>query len=175
MFFIITKIKHCSLVILLSLHQIIQKVKRYCSYQERSCYEVLQKLYGYGLQKSQIDEIIEQLTTENYLNEEKFAIVFASGKFRMKHWGRIKIKHALQQKKVSNYNIQTALDAIVEEDYLSVLQKLTAKKWRQLKSETFITKKAKTQFYLLQKGYEKHLIKNALDTAILQERQSSIS
>jgi len=93
----------------------------------------------------------------------------------MKHWGRIKIKHALQQKKVSNYNIQTALDAIVEEDYLSVLQKLTAKKWRQLKSETFITKKAKTQFYLLQKGYEKHLIKNALDTAILQERQSSIS
>jgi regulatory protein len=162
-------------MILLSLPQIIQKIKHYCSYQERSCYEVLQKLYGYGLQKNQIDEIIKQLTTENYLNEEKFASVFATGKFRMKYWGRIKIKYALQQKKVNNYNIQAALDAIDEEDYLSVLQKLTTKKWKQLKSETLITKKAKTQFYLLQKGYEKHLIKNALDIAILQERQSSIS
>ena len=145
--------------------EIISKIKHYCAYEDRSTYEVKHKLYGYGVPKTDADKIIAQLIQESYLNEERFAKQFAGGKFRIKNWGRIKIKYALQQKMVSQYNIRTALESIDHEDYLKTLQKLADKKWQQLRSKDFIVKKASTQFYLLQKGYEKHLVKKAIDKA----------
>jgi regulatory protein len=57
------------------------------------------KLYGYGLNSREVDELLSQLISENYLNEERFAIHYAGGKFRMKNWGRVKIKYELKQKK----------------------------------------------------------------------------
>src|SRR4029079_6902803 len=102
-----------------------------------------------------------QLIEENYLNEERFAKQYAGGKFRMNQWGRIKIKHALQQKKVSEYSIKKALKEIGEADYKKTLQKLAAQKLKTLKGETNIfAKKKKLQDYLLQKGYEAELVYN---------------
>ncbi len=62
-----------------------QKAKYYCGYQERSHAEMKQKLYGYGLDKAAVEELLSKLIEENYLNEERYAIAFAGGKFRMKH------------------------------------------------------------------------------------------
>ena len=59
--------------------------------------------------KKDVDEIIADLIDENYVNEERFAIQYAGGKFRMKHWGKNKIKQALKQKQVSDYCIKKAL------------------------------------------------------------------
>jgi regulatory protein len=105
---------------------------------------------------------------ENYLNEERFAIQFAGGKFRINKWGRIKIKYALQQKRVSAYNINKAIDCIEEEDYQKTLQKLASKKWKQMTSPTFV-RRAGCMQYLLGKGYEKYLAKSAIDKAMLEE------
>ncbi|MEJ7684971.1 MAG: RecX family transcriptional regulator [Segetibacter sp.] len=74
----------------LTKEQALEKIKQYCGYQERCHSEVKDKLYSYGLQKNEVDEIISQLIENNYLNEERFAIQFAGGKFRMKNWGRKK-------------------------------------------------------------------------------------
>src|ERR1700693_812271 len=68
--------------------QAIPKIKQYCAYQERCHAEVKDKLYSFGLHRKDVDEIIVLLIGENYLNEERFAIQYAGGKFRMKHWGR---------------------------------------------------------------------------------------
>jgi regulatory protein len=132
-----------------------RKIKHYCAYQERAHAEVKQKLYGYGLYKNEVEELMSQLIEENYLNEERFAIAFAGGKFRIKHWGKTKIKYELAQKQVSAYCIKKALDSILDEDYEKTLAKLAAEKLKTLQGETNIfTKKSKLQNYLVGKGYE---------------------
>lgn len=144
---------------ILSAEQALQKIKQYCAYQERSHREVKEKLYGYGLRKTDVETLLSQLIEEGYLNEERFAIQFAGGKFRMKQWGRRKIEQELQLKQVSTYNIKKALKQIDQTDYVSTLAKLADKKWVQLRGEQNIfIKKRKLQDYLLQKGFELPLV-----------------
>ena len=76
------------------------KALKYCAYQERSQQEVRDKLYSWGLHRNEVENIIVDLISEGYLKEERFAIAFSGGKFRMKKWGKIKIKLALKAKKV---------------------------------------------------------------------------
>lgn len=111
----------------LTKEQALQKLRQYCAYQERSHYEVQQKLYELGIRKAEHDEIIATLIEEDYLNEERFAMQFVGGKFRMKDWGRKKIYYALKEKKVSDYSIKKALQQIDEEAYQEVLRELAEK------------------------------------------------
>lgn len=144
----------------LTREQALQKLKYYCGYQERCHSEVKKKLYELGVRKAEQDEIISKLIEENYLNEERFAIAFASGKFRMKQWGRTKIKHELKQKRVSEDCIKKAMKGIDEKAYLQALHKLAAEKLKTLKVEKNIfIKKRKLQDHLLRKGYETDLVK----------------
>ena len=148
----------------LTKEQALQKLKHYCTYQERSHYEVIQKLWELKVAKSDHDLIIATLIDEDYLNEERFAIQYAGGKFRMKEWGKKKILYGLREKKVSDYSIKKALAAIDEEDYLKVLNKLAAEKYNALKGDQYLERKKKTIDYLIQKGYEYDLINNAISS-----------
>ncbi|MEP6674589.1 MAG: regulatory protein RecX [Ferruginibacter sp.] len=144
--------------------QAAQKIKQFCTYQERSHAEVKEKLYLYGLYPKEVDEIVSNLVQDNYLNEERFAIQFAGGKFRMKKWGRVKIKYELKQKRVSEYCIKKALKEIDEDDYLQTLNDLLEQKLKTLKSEKNIfIKKKKLQVYLMQKGFESDLLRELIN------------
>lgn len=141
----------------------LQKIKHYCAYQERSHAETREKLYGFGLYKHEVEQLLSQLIEEDYLNEERYAIAFAGGKFRMKQWGRVKIRYELQQKKISPYCIKKGLASIDEADYQACLAKLFREKLATLRSEKNIfTKKTKLRNYLLQKGFEPGLIMTQL-------------
>jgi len=144
--------------------QALQKLKHYCGYQERCHAEAREKLYGFGLYKPEVEEIISRLIEEDYLNEERFATAFAGGKFRMKGWGRIKIMEALKEKRISDYCIKKAMREIDEPRYNASLEKFATAKWKSLKSEkNLFIKMRKTQVHLLQKGYELHLINSFLN------------
>jgi len=143
--------------------QAFQKIKQFCAYQERCHREVTEKLYSFGLYKKDVEILLSRLIEENYLNEERFAIAFAGGKFRMKQWGRIKIKYELKQKGVGSYCINLALKEIDEETYLATLKSLATKKWESLKGEQYLNRQAKTTTYLMQKGFEQNLISTAID------------
>lgn len=143
--------------------QALPKIKQYCAYQERSHSEVKEKLYGFGLHRKDVDEILSILIEENYLNEERFAIQYAGGKFRIKQWGRVKIKYALKQKQVSEYCIKKAMASIPEADYGKTLQKLFDQKLKTLKSERNIfIKKRKLQDHLMQKGFETNFVRDLI-------------
>lgn len=141
----------------------LEKILKYCSYQERCHSEVREKLFGFGLYKEQVEELIIYLIGENYLNEERYAIAFAGGKFRMKSWGRIKIKYELKLRQISDFCIKKALVQINEEEYLEKLRKLFLEKYQTLVHEKnkFIRNK-KIFSYLQQKGYESSLINELL-------------
>ena len=142
--------------------QAFQKIKQYCAYQERSHQATKEKLFSMGLYKKDVEILLSQLIEENYLNEQRYALQFVGGHFRIKKWGKIKIAAALKQQRVSSYNIQKALDEIDQTAYLSCLQRLASVKWHLLKKDATLNKKTKTTSYLLQKGYESNLIRMAL-------------
>ena len=137
----------------------LQKIKHFCSYQERNHQEVKEKLYSFGLYKMDVEMLLSQMIEENYLNEERFAIAFVGGRFRIKKWGRVKIRYELKQKRISDYCIKIGLASIAEEDYIKTLQKLFTEKKTSLKLEKNIfIKKQKIQSFLMQRGFEPQLI-----------------
>lgn len=139
--------------------QALQRTRLYCASQERSHAEVKQKLYSFGLGKNDVEQILSQVTEEDYLNEERFAAAYARGKFRIKQWGRVKIKYELKQKRVSEHSIKKAMKEIEEEEYAKTLRKLLESKLMDLKPEkNDITRNKKVADYLLQKGYEREMI-----------------
>jgi len=139
----------------LSPEQALQKARHYCGYQERCHSEVMEKLYSFGLRKPQVEAALATLIEENYLNEERFAVQFAGGHFRLKHWGRVRIRYQLKQKQVSEYCIKKALAGIDEAEYERTLGRLAGEKWEKLADEANIhIRRRKLQEYLLQKGYE---------------------
>ena len=160
-----TKIQLLATVLNIGTEKAFQKIRQYCAYQERNHHEVKEKLYSYGLYKDQVETLISQLIEENFLNEERYAVAFAGGRFRIKDWGKVKIKYEMKKHQISDYCIKKALLTIKTEEYRQKLQKLFDAKLKTLKSEKNIyNKKRKLQSYLLQKGYESALISELLRT-----------
>jgi regulatory protein len=150
-----------------SKEEALQRIKQYCAYQERCHSEVREKLYSFGLHKNEVEELLSELISENYLSEERFAMLFAGGKFRIKQWGRVKIKYGLKQKQVSGYCIKKALAAIDETEYNKTLAKLFEQKLQTLKAEKNIfIKKRKLQDHLILKGFETDLISRLIAGAL---------
>ncbi|RBL93744.1 regulatory protein RecX [Chitinophaga flava] len=141
----------------------LETLRRYCAYQERCHQEVKYKCLELGLRGDEVEEAIAMLIAENFLNEERFAKAFAGGKFRIKQWGRNKIKAELKQKQVSDYCIRKGLAEIDEEDYYAALLKLADKKYQSLNRETAMKQRYKTMQHLLQRGFESSLINEALE------------
>lgn len=150
----------------LSKEQALQKLKHYCAYQERCHSEVREKLFSLGVWKRDHDEIIASLIEENYLNEERFAVAFAGGKWRVKRWGRVKIKYELKQKQVSEYCIKKALKEIEEEEYVRILKELAAEKYASLKNDQYLVRKKKTIDYLTSRGFESDLVRSAVENKL---------
>lgn len=143
--------------------QALQKLKHYCAYQERCHQEVKEKLFNLGVWKKDHDAIIAALIEESYLDEERFAIAYAGGKFRIKHWGRVKIRYELKQKQVSEYSIKKALKQIDEKDYLETMNKLIREKYALLKNEQWLIRKKKTMDHLIARGFESELVRAQID------------
>lgn len=116
-------------------------------------------MYSFGLRKPQVEAALATLIEEDYLNEERFAIQYAGGHFRLKQWGKVRIRYELKQKQVSEYCIKKALAAIDEEEYVRTLARVAEQKWESLKEEENpLMRKHKLQTYLQQRGYEIDLI-----------------
>ena len=144
-------------------HLALLKMQSWCAYQERCQHDARNKLYELGLWPEAVENIIVKLIEENFINEERFAIQFAKGKFNIKKWGRVKIKQELKQKRVSDYCLKKALQQIDEEDYLATLTKVIATKKRVTTEKNPIKLKFKLASYALSRGFERDLIFDILN------------
>ncbi len=145
----------------------LKSILHYCKYQERCHSEVRNKLYELGFTSVDVERLLTELIATDVVNEERFARAFARGKFRMKQWGREKIKIELKQRKISDYCIKKALTEIDGDEYDAILNKLAAKKLVQLKSDrSELSKKGKLYRYLVQKGYERDIVISVINDHI---------
>ena len=140
-----------------SKEEALAKMQRYCAYQERCHEEVRSKLLNMGVYSDWREEIIVQLIEENFLNEERFARAFARGKFRIKQWGRTRIRQELKKRKISDYCLRKAMEEIEEEDYLNTLRTALIKKNISLKEEDPYRRKSKLARYAVSRGFESEL------------------
>lgn len=140
-----------------------QKIEAWCAYRERCHYEVAKKLQSFGVDQEDSEALIAHLIQERFVDEQRFADAFASGKHRIKKWGRQKIKQHLKAKFVPQRCIEDALKSIDSEEYLQNLITLVSKKWKEKPGDSF-EKKQKVFRFLYQKGYETDLIEEALKT-----------
>lgn len=145
-----------------SKQQATAKAGHYCAYQERSQHEVRSKLYEWGLHKQDVEEVISELIQQNFINEERFAVAYALGKFRIKAWGRIKIKQGLRLKKVPDKMIFKALQHIDGDEYSQTLLRLLKKKSAKVTEKDAYKKQYKLMQYAMGKGYEADLITDIL-------------
>ena len=147
----------------LTKEQALQKLRFYCRYQQRCQSEIKQKLFELGINTKDQEELMGELIKENSLNDERFAVAFVSGRFRLKQWGRKKIQHGLKEKRVSDEIAQKALEQIDQKEYMAVLNKLAKERYASLKHEQYLVRKKKTMDYLMQKGYEVDLIRDTIN------------
>ena len=136
----------------------LAKIQHYCAYQERSHKEVKSKLHDYGLYQSEVDEIVSQLITDGFLNEERFAKAYAGGKFRMQKCGKLKIKNELEFMGLTKNCIQRGLKEIEAGDYSKTLQALIKKKASESKEENPFKKRDKVARFAIGKGYEPDMV-----------------
>jgi len=145
------------------------RIQRYCAYQERSHVQVKRRLFNYGLRTEDVEQLVSQLITDGFLNEERFAKAFAGGKFRMKKWGRNKIEHQLKSQGLSKRCIATGLKEIDSADYKKTLTALLKKKISEIKEKNIFALRHKVARYGIGKGYEPELVWQQLENLVPEE------
>lgn len=137
--------------------EILQRAEQFCAFRERSPQEVRDKLKSLGARGAVAEQIYTVLEDDGYFNEARFAEMFVGGKFRINHWGRIRIRQALYKHRLSESVVENALEsAINEQQYLETLQQLAEHKRRQLGDDP--NARQKTAAYLLRAGFEPELV-----------------
>ncbi|MBN2616657.1 MAG: RecX family transcriptional regulator [Bacteroidales bacterium] len=135
---------------------LLDKARNYCAYQERSLFDVKNKLLEWRASEETIEEIIKKLEEENYLDEERYARTFAVGKLRHNKWGRNKIIQAMKQKQIPDLTIQIGLQELDDEEYIHTLKAVLSSKKVEAKSE--YNRLQKLVRYAAQKGFQPELV-----------------
>tara|TARA_Y100001954_G_scaffold237714_1_gene302336 strand:- start:539 stop:1009 length:471 start_codon:yes stop_codon:yes gene_type:complete len=135
-----------------------EKIQSFCALQDRCQWEVENKMRQWGVEEYIIENIVTDLILEKFIDEQRFSESFCRGKFRIKRWGKIKIKNELTLRKISFSCIQKGLEQITDKEYYSVLKELYEKKKSSIKDKNQFIKKGKIVKYLQQKGFESNLI-----------------
>jgi regulatory protein len=142
----------------MSIQEVKKKLHHYCAYQERCHQEVNEKLHELGVDADTAEEVVHHLITEGFLNEERFARLFASGKFRQKKWGRLKIIRELEQRNLSFACIKAGLAEIDPIEYQETLGVLLSRKVAVVDAPNVFTLRDRVSRYAILKGFEPELV-----------------
>jgi regulatory protein len=134
-----------------------------CAQAEHCEQEMRDKMRRWGLDEAAQDKVVERLTKERYIDEERYARAFVKDKIRYNKWGRRKVQQALWMKHISDDIQQQVLDEIDEKDYLDVLRPLLKQKRKSIKAESDYELNQKLVRFALSRGFGFDIIRQCLD------------
>lgn len=146
--------------------QALKRLGDLCAKTEHCSGEIMEKMYKMGLPEYAKTRIMEKLTKYSYVDDERFTNAYVYDKIRYNKWGRRKIEQALWAKRIDNKIANLVLDAVPDEEYLSVLRPLLKSKYPTIKAETDYERSVKLIKYALGKGFTFDLIKQCIDAAV---------
>ncbi len=149
-----------------SVGEVFTQMAGLCSRTEQCTPDIRKRITTAGLSEAEADEIIDKLTTENFIDDERFIRSYISDKFRLNKWGKVKIRHYLKMKGLSDGLIQNELDKIDEEKYRETLIKTLKEKARTIKKENKFEKMAQIIRFAQNRGFEPEWIHRYLDEVI---------
>ena len=153
----------------LSPDQVLDKMAKYCAYQERSVKDVTDKLKTFEISETEREEIIHYLIDNKFVDNERFARAFVRGKINQSGWGLNKIRFHLIQKGVAKEIIDEALQSFDEEIYRQRLVDILKVKSKSVKAASDFEKNRKLAAYAIQKGFEARLVWEVVNALSLQE------
>lgn len=135
----------------------------YISGKLKTKYEVRLKLRENEFSNEVIDEVLEILENEEYLNDRVYCEIFIEDKKRLNGYGKNKIKSLLIQKGVSKSIFEDFLDNFEYEDEFDNAVKMGIKKLNLLANEEDkFKKKQKIINYLAYRGFSFDVINDVL-------------
>ena len=147
--------------------ELLQRAMRACSEREYCISDISALLDRWGADNKEMHEqVIERLVKEKFIDEHRYSRAFVLDHFRHSQWGRVKIGMALKQKKVDPEAIASGMEAIGEEEYLELLQKILVDQRRKIKAKNRIDLKGKLLRHALGKGFESHLVYDAINSLL---------
>ncbi|WP_232826469.1 regulatory protein RecX [Lewinella sp. IMCC34183] len=144
--------------------QALEALQHYCAYQDRCHKEAREKLHELGYYGDPAEEVIADLIRDKYLDEERFARSYARGKFKMKRWGRYRIRAELRQRQISAYCIKKAMTEIDEGEYYdTLLRELERRNAAEKPGQHPYLRRRKLAEYLVKRGFESGLVWQAIN------------
>lgn len=137
-----------------------------CSSAEHCTADIREKLARWGVTEADSRTIIDRLVQERFIDEQRYAVAFVKDKFRFVGWGRIKMRYALQQKRIDGSDIDHALATLDEEQYNDRLLELLQAKSRSIRDDDPEARRAKLFRFAASRGFESALIFNALKQVV---------
>lgn len=138
--------------------QAYSKMAQLCSRSEQCSSDIRKKIIAFDLDNDIVDDIIEELKAEKYLNDERYIKAYVADKFRINKWGRIKMRHYLRMKGLPEDIIKNELDEIDEEKYKTVLIKTMKTKAKTVKKKNRYEKMGQIIRFAQTRGFEPELI-----------------
>ena len=140
----------------LTTDEVLLKLENFCAYRERCPKEVRARLHELGMRGAEAEQIFEVLREDGFFDEQRFAEAYAGGKFRVNHWGRVRIRQELRMRDIAPEMIRQALASIEEDQYLQMLQELLEKKRQHYAGDDHA--REKTAASLIRNGFESELV-----------------
>ena len=138
----------------LTSNQVLDKMAKYCAYQERCVKDVTDKLKTFEISAKERENILNYLIDNRFVDNERFAKAFVRGKINQSGWGLNKIRFHLMQKGISKELIEAALETFDEEVYRQRLVEVLKTKSKTVKAANDFERNRKLAAYAIQKGFE---------------------
>ena len=140
----------------------VTKAEQYCATGEQCRSAVRDKLLTWGANQELRDRIVDYLTENDFINEERYCRIYCESKIRLQKWGRVKIAYQLRSKRIDNSTINKALQEIDEEEYHNTLTTLTETKNKSIVEPNDKRRSAKLTSFLSSHGFTIEEIENAV-------------
>lgn len=153
------------------LFHIKQRAFRLLGRREHSSSELRRKLCNKNYELKLIDEVVQYLKNNDYLNDEEFIHAFVAEKSKTKNWSTKKIKSELLKRGIDSKLIDKMLNVrTVESDFESAM-KLADKKYEVLLKRNLDPKEIRNKLsvFLFSKGFDYDLIKEVCDKLMNSE------
>jgi len=150
------------------LFHIKQRAFRLLGRRMHSASELRRKLWNKDYEQKLIDEVIDDLKTNSYLDDEGFIREFVAEKTKSKSWSTKKVKAELLKRGIDNKLIDEMLKGKQGDSEIENATKLAKKKYDQLIKKKLEPKELRNKLsvFLFSKGFDYDLIREVTDKLI---------
>ena len=132
--------------------QIYSRMMALCSRREYCKSDIAAKISALS-DTVDAEAMIRKLCEERFIDESRYAAAFVRDKSRLKGWGEVKIRYALQRKGLDNGTIAEAMGEIDGEQQMERLAKLMKAKAQTLKDVAPAERRAKLMRFAVSRGF----------------------